>query len=233
MPTFAASLESLIAFAVILLLSAVGNWIKSRNARSPDDAEERERPAAPGRPRPGQPETPAPRPPAGFDWERELRRMFGEEPEPQRPAPPPPSTTVPPRMPPTAAPQPSHPHASPTPVTTARSEPASPSKPSWRRHDATEDAPALDHADAPTANLATLSSSRVAYDRARALQAATQARLEAVKARVQGTAKPTEALTGSASADVAALVRSFRNPRTARQAMLAAVILGPAKATTP
>jgi hypothetical protein len=201
MPLFAQSWESLIAFVVILLLSGLGNWLRQRKAPPPEQwTDEEEMPS----PRPGRPrpefEGPRPAPPA-FDLERELRRMLGEEP-PAPPPPPPVIVTAPveTRLPPRA----------PAPTVVP------------------ED---LEQRPAPSFELAALPEAHAAYQRASAIDANAQALLEAAKVRaaqhrVSAAGQP----RGGHAPEVAAVLAALRSPRTARQAILASIILGSPKA---
>jgi hypothetical protein len=202
MPLFAESWESLIAFVVILLLSGLGNWLRQRKAPPPESwTDEEEAPSPrPGRPRPEFEES-RPTPPA-FDLERELRRMLGEEPPASPPPPPPVIVTAPveTRPPPRA----------PAPVIVP------------------ED---LEQRPAPGFELAAVAEAQAAYQRAGAIDANAQALLEAAKARA---AQHRASLAGphrdAHAPEVAAVLAALRSPRTARQAILASIILGPPKA---
>lgn len=206
-PLLAASFESLIVFVVILLLSAVANWIKTRKGLDPEawDEEQPGKPPAGPRQRPPTGETPPPRPKPVFDLEGELRRLFGEEPEP-RPAPPP------------VLPQPvteSHPAEVFVPVVLAPAPP--PARTSAAREAAGEPSRM---ASAATAFLRSGGMNRTGLDRAEAARLAAQFEHRAGSARDRRRAE---------SADVAAVLALLHQPATARQAILASVILGPPK----
>lgn len=201
MPLFAESWESLIAFVVILLLSGLGNWLRQRKAPPPEPwTDEEEAPS----PRPARPrpefEESQPTPPA-FDLERELRRMLGEQP----PAPPPPPPVIV-----TAPLETRPPPRAPAPAVVP------------------ED---LEQRPAPSFELAALAEAQAAYQRASAIDANAQAMLEAAKARAAlhrvSLVSPQRA--GHAP-EIAAVLAALRSPRTARQAILASIILGPPKA---
>ncbi len=224
-PLFAASLESLIAFVVIMLLSALGSWLKQRKGQSPEAGEE-ERPVPPfGRPGTAGPDTgpPPTRPRPFFDLEGELRRLLGEEPEapPPAPAPPPVLREVP------AAPPPS----APRPVRTAEPGeefvpvplPAGTHFPKTAREMDAEPAPAFD--------LASMAESASAYRRGSTVDNTAGTKLQAARTFTEQH-KPLgpRAPQRTVSPDTAAVLALLRQPRTARQAILASVILSPPKA---
>jgi hypothetical protein len=208
MPLLAASFESLLVFVVILLLSAVANWIKTRKGLGPETWDEDGTPAPPLPPRHRPPagEAPPTRPKPVFDLEGELRRLFGEEPEP-RPAPPP------------VLPRPvteSHPAEVFVPVVLA------PTPPPARTRAAREAAGEPSRmASAATAFLRSGGMDRTGLDRAEAARLAAQFEHRAGSARDRRRAEST---------DVAAVLALLHQPATARQAILASVILSPPKA---
>lgn len=213
-PLLAASFESLIVFVVILLLSAVANWIKTRKGLDPEawDEEQTGTPPSGPRPRPPTSGTPPPRPKPVFDLEGELRRLFGEEPEP-KPAPPP----VLPR--PVVEAQPSEVFV---PVVLA---PAPPAAPSSLGRTAVEAATATAGESARMASVANSylrsgTAGRTGLDRAEAARLASQFERRAGSVRDRRRA---------ASPDVASVLALLQQPTTARQAILASVILGPPK----
>ena len=215
MPFFAESWESLVAFVVILLLSGIGNWIKQRKGGPPEPLEDEEdgQPAPPLR-RPAPPSQPAETPPV-FDLERELRRMLGQEPEP-------PSAPLPPMRP-----EPP-PVIVPAPVA-RRYEPA-PEPPPFRRVVFPGPAAERDQQDAPSFELASMAESAAAYQRGSDIDDAASAKIAAARARTEQprsmtVARPVRGL----APEVTSVLASLREARTARQAVLAAVILGPPK----
>lgn len=225
MPLFAASLESLIAFVVIMLLSALGSWLKQRKGQAPEAGEE-ERPVPPfGRPGTAGPGTGSPpaRPKPFFDLEGELRRLLGEEPEapPPTPAPPPVLREAP------ALPLPSAPR--PVPAVMPDEEfvpvplPAGTHFPKPARD--------LDAQPEPAFDLAPMAESASAYRRGSAVDTAAETKLQAARTRTE-QAKPGSPLskTRGLSPEAAAVRGLFSQPRTARQAILASVILSPPKA---
>ncbi len=215
MPLLADSWESLIAFVVILVLSGLSNWLRRRKGL-PTEAGEEEAPIPPPLrplrrepgPEPPAPETAPPEPP--FDLERELRRLFGEEPAPPPPPPPTPPSVV-------TAPPPSPPPR-PAPVESVSVE-------------------SLEARPAPVRELATLAEAEAAYQRASALDELALAKLEAARARAEAAkalaaqrrAEAAARLRGR-SPEVEALLTALRSPHTARQALLATFVFGPPKA---
>ncbi len=205
MPLLADSWESLIAFVVIIVLSALSNWIKQRKGQ-PVEPPEEEPPGTPWRPAPSHPETEK-TPPAPFDLERELRRMFGEEPPP--PQPPPPEIV------------PAEPAAAPHPPPVLAGFPPQTAAPSVAMP-----------GEAVSPELAKLAEARAAMERAASLDEAALARLEAAKALTEQARAEAPQLHRMfrRAPEVTAVLEALRTPRTARQAILAAVILGPPKA---
>lgn len=215
MPHLFASLESILVFVAIVLISAVSNWLKQRQERKQAEAQGE---SAPLRPRPAipnvfddQPKAPAaPRP---LDWQEELRRLLeGDERKPVSP----PSAASPQRTPPR-----------PMPVF----DDESPVKPD----------PVLARAGGPVTVLVEtesegpsgsgpgrLQESAAAFLRGNQLGDAVESRLQAVASQV-ATARVSRALARSGNATETAnrLKAQLRNPVAVRQAILAAVVLGP------
>lgn len=222
MPFFAASIESLIAFVVIMLLSALGQWMKQRKAQSPDTSED-EHPASPlgRRDATGRQPPPPLRPRPLFDLEGELRRLLGEEPEaPPAPAPPPIPRQAP-GVPPTISPRPvtmSEPEDEFVPVSLPKGT------------HFPKPAPDLDAEPAPAFDLAAMAESASAYQRGGAVDTTAETKVQAARmqtAHARPDAPPIKAR--GRSPEAAAVVALLRQPRTARQAILASVILSPPK----
>lgn len=236
MPMFAASLEGLLVFVVILLLSGVSNWLKRRQAEKEEAELQRTQPPRPAGPHPAPPPPPAERP--ALNWEEELRRLLSGESEPPSP---PPVRRVEPPPPPVMAPPPLAPKpmvAAPAPRTAApptidEDSDVTPLRLPAGTHFAPT-AESLDSENAPEFELATMAESADAYRRASQLQAHTEARLQQILAQTSNAVpvEPRTTLRGR-SPDVAQVVAQFRHPRTARQAILASVILNPPKALEP
>jgi hypothetical protein len=232
MPSFAASWESLLVFAVIVLLSAASNWLKQRQERRQED-EHPERPRA----RPGEAAAPPPLPlppeSGPTDWEKELRRLFGEDPDAPPPSPPrtvpaPPVVTTSP-VPTSRQPVPAIPRSvTPPPI---ESEPEiEPIQLPAGTHFAPT-AKALDGEAAPEFVLAPLAESASALQRAGQLQEDAIARLQRASflAFQHAPARP-QARQPRTSPEIARVRAQLRQPRTAREVILATVLLGPPRA---
>ena len=232
MPCFAASLESLLVFVVIVLLSSLSNWLKERSEKR----KQAERQAPSNRdvlsPGPTTESAPGPFPPSpkesgGQDWERELRRLFGEEEAPPAPRP------LPPPLPAPAPPVPAK-AAAPPPVTVRRfevpSRPVEPEIQPIQLPPGTHFAPtaeALDQEEAPTFQLAGLEESANAYLRASQLQEHAAARMQqAVALTAHPAAAAAKRMTRERSAEVSRVLAQLRRPTTARETVLATMILG-------
>ncbi len=199
MPLLAYSWESLVALVVILLLSGLSNWLQRRRKQPGEPGEEEATPLPPLRREELPPAESGPRQPA-FDLERELRRLFGEEPQPPPPPPPPVVMTAPETPPPAPA--------------LARAEEGE----SW------ESAPR------PPGEPTPLTEAAAAYQSASALDVLAQARMEAAKALAERPPPATVARLRTAAPEIEALRAALQSPRTARQAVLAAIILGTPRA---
>jgi hypothetical protein len=235
MPLLAAtSLETLLIFLAIFLISGLSNWLKRRNQPpeveplpDEDEATPRPMPRAPPvtrpnappptlRPQPAQPEPQPAQPlPRRFaDWEEELRRLLGEPPlaQPEPPKPPPVVVAERPALPPRPAPPD---RATPVP------RPAPPHEPFPE---------VAEEEMVPTSRLAKFVESQSAHAKASQLHESVAARMRRVDTRT-GQAVPTVvAIRQTRSADVDELVTKLRSPRTTRQLVMAATILGPPKA---
>lgn len=226
MPCFAASLESLLVFVVIVLLSSLSNWLKERSEKRKQG--ERQLPPerdvlAPGPLVGTEPQTSSPTEAKGPEWERELRRLFGEEDAPpvQRPAPPP--LLVP------------APKVSTAPPVTIRRFEVPPRDPEpevqpIKLPPGTHFAPtaeALDQEGAPTFELAGLAESANAYLRASQLQEHAAARMQqAVALTSHPVAESARRVTRQRSPEVSRVLNQLQRPATARETVLATMILG-------
>jgi hypothetical protein len=247
MPLLAASLESLLVFVVIIILSGLSNWLKERQTRKQQhEAQQRgnARTASPGPPAPplAPPPIPGPtpQPPRRPDWEEELRRLLYTEDE-LRPSPPPPPPPAPPRQPgvPPRVPQTARTGPPPLPAARSQPRPAPPPRPALepgiepiRLPPGTHfpgTAPALDGVAAPGFELAPLVESAAAFQRARGLADHAESRLQQVLARAahSAAAGPCPARY---SPEVTHLRDQLSSPRTAREVILATVVLGAPKA---
>lgn len=233
MPSFAASLESLLVFLAIVLISAASNWVKQRQAQR-QDAEKRERRRTTPEETSTPPPLPSPRVPEATDWDRELRRLFGEEPEPLPSPPPLPRTVAPPPLPrtapvsPTERPEPARPQV----VTPAPIAPDAPYRP-IALPAGTHLAPtaeALDTIESPEFTLAPMAESSAAIHRALHLQEEAISRLQRASIlTMHHVPLPTAPHERLASPEISRVRSQLRHPRSAREAVLATVILGTPK----
>jgi hypothetical protein len=205
-------MDSLITAIVVLIVSAIGTWIKKRTEKKQEEPDAP--PLQPGQPRPT-PGAPQQRP---VTWEDELRRLLGDEepvitpPKPPvaprpvapKPAPPPivarpipPPATSAPRKPLTAAPPPIVPRVI-TPVAVA--EPKTPVQPLLTRA------------------MSKLATAQQAEERVRELPSEHIVPLTSVQKRTQPSRETTEAIS------------LFKNARATREAMIVSIVLGPPKA---
>ena len=240
MPLYtASSLESLLVFVVIVLLSGASNWLKKRQ-------EQKDGTFVPPTPRPPPvPGTPSPPPPVSTlgGWEEELRRLLeGEPPVPPpgaRPTPPPPLVTA--RQAPTQAPptrQAQTPPPSLPPEEEVKPLPVPTSSPV--RFPETERA--LDLAPAPAFNLAKFVQTAKAHERAQHLDSDAYGRASNLDERtayrlryvVDRTQNPLASQVAprrrGLAIESARTLAQLRNPLSARQAILASVIMAPPKA---
>jgi len=231
-------MDSLLPLLVFLLISGAAAWLKRRQHTDEPTSSPEPPPASP-RPVPGAPPSEAPRCAPTSSWEEELRRLLEGEtplppprpvPSPARPQPPPP--IQPQRLPP--APR-SVPPPLPRPVViTPLPAPPPPlsAKPAARPpRKVVAVSPLAESAEAPSARLATMAASTAALRRASHLHDGVARHLEQADAQTEHHLVKTPASwQRSASLDLARAVSLTRSPRSARQAVVAAVILGPPKA---
>ncbi|MBU6400920.1 MAG: hypothetical protein KGS61_11420 [Verrucomicrobia bacterium] len=221
------SWNDLVNLVVVLfiVLSAVSNLLRRKSSRSEEDGAQTPAPPADHpalRPPPPLAPRPAARPPKPVDWQEELRRLLAGQTE----APPP--IRVPP----------------PTPL----AAPPSIRPPQIRAGVA----PPTSGVEAAAAGLATLRESQAAYQQARQMDEAVSERLEQRGALSQAMSvyqqaslldqqvavrlhavtsrpvRPTTVVRRTVhSVEISQTRALFRHPATARQAVIAAVILGP------
>jgi outer membrane biosynthesis protein TonB len=246
--TIIASIEGLLVFVVIVLLSALSNWLKQRK-----ELEQQRRRNLPGpsmvtkqspqaqAPPTGQPTHPAP--PPKLDWEEQLRRLLEGDigaPEPEvvpEPTPtsaePPPKKAVPPPLIAQTGPMKPEEHVqrpqavSGAPARQPEAAPA-PMSPAPSPHPQSEQSYT---GTSVSSELAKLEASAAAYKRAAELAAQTAAKLEEI-ARLRGVGgyERSRVPTGGVSPEVLQVREMLGNPRSASQALIAAVILGPPRA---
>ena len=222
----------LLVILIIFAFSALSNYLQKR--RQAERQREAARNPPPTTPRAGQtrPTTPAtpPRSVRPASWEEELRRLLeGETPAAPPPIRPPPPIAAPPNAPRTITlPQlrPAVPAPAPSPVRPAVVRPAVVRMP--------EASPAPLPVPTVTSlgsrDLASMSQSREAYERARQLAQQTAARIEKVPTqRVQLTT----VTRAKASEELSQAVAMFNNSRAARQAVIASLVLGAPRALEP
>jgi hypothetical protein len=206
-------MDSLITTIVIIVIAAVATWFKKLGQPKEDEDSRTRRPLNPSsQPRPSS----TPRPQSGpVSWEEELRRLLEGEtpaaPPPTRPPPvvitqaPRPIPVAPPPLPrPTFAPQP------PRPVPVIISTPPVPVA-----------------YQTPSRPLATFQESSQAYERASTLGSTVSQHIESVPGQA---VQLTTVARNQVSPELQQAVSLFQNARSARQAIIASIILGPPKA---
>jgi hypothetical protein len=196
-------MDSLITALILLVVSALATWLKKKGAEPGD-----------GDSSPGSQQTPTPRPlQRPTNWEEELRRMLAgqppAEPPPGRPTPPPTKTTPWQTPPPVVIRPVLVSQKRPTVVSTPRAVPAPPPVPS--------------SVEMSAGRMAPMTESKTAYDRASQLDKKVAEHI----GRVSGQrVLATTVVRREASPELAQAVSLFKNARTARQAVIASIILG-------
>jgi len=204
-------MDSLVTTIVIVVIAAIATWFKKLGQpKDADDDSRTPRPMNPqGQPRPSSTPRPQSRP---VSWEEELRRLLeGEAPAAPPPMRPPPvvisqapraiPVTPPPLPRPAYAPQPQPFMGSPPPVPVSF--------------------------EAPPRQLATLAESSQAYERASTLGSTVSQYIESVPGQA---VQLTRVVRNQTSPELIAAVSLFKNAQSARQAIIASIILGPPKA---
>lgn len=195
-------MDSIITFIILLVISGIAALLKkkaqSNETENPPSANRSGRPESASAPRPQR---------QAASWEEELRRLLEGEspvaPPPMRPPPPIVAAPLPRRAP---APLPVNPPLRSVPKPRINPIPV----------------PSLIEVSAEP--LVPMDVSRQAYDRGRQLDTAMSARINRVPGEhVQLTAVVRKPI----SPEVTQVVSLFKNARTARQAVLASIILGP------
>ena len=218
----------LIVFLIVIAYSVFQSWMRKK--RQAEQARQAARNPLPPTPVTSQNRPPmagtTPRPAKPASWEEELRKLLeGETPfaPPMRPQPPPPVTGVPPIAPRTISMpplRPATPARTPAPVRPAVVRPAIVRFP--------ESSPAplpVPTVTSPsTRDLATMSQSRVAYEKAQQLGQQVAAHIDKIPTqRVQLTS----VTRTRSAAELSQAVAMFRNARAARQAVIVSLVLGP------
>lgn len=211
-------MDSLITTIVIVVIAAIATWFKKLGQTPDTDEDSRTRrsittprPTQPGQPRPSA----APRPQSGpVSWEEELRRLLeGDTPAAPPPMRPPPVViTQAPRAIPPAPPPLMRPTFAPPP----RPVPVIVSPP-----------PVPVTFAAPSRGLATLQESSQAYERASALDTTVAQFMQGVS---DHPVQLTRVVRQQTSPELLQAISLFQNARSARQAIIASIILGPPKA---
>jgi hypothetical protein len=206
-------MDSLITALILLVVSALGTWLKKKaNSPGQDDSTPNTPPAPP-------PTTSQPRP---VRWEDELRRML----EGQPPAAPPPMRPPPPVRPapqPVARPQPRQ--ITPTPPTVIRPVLVPPEVRPVISPPRPTPSPAAVGAsvEVSAGKMAPLTQSKEAYERASQLDKKVAEHIDRVTGqRVLATG----VIRREASPEIVQAVSFFKNARNARQAVIASLILG-------
>lgn len=209
MHTLKAGVDSLITIIAIFLITVAANWMRKMKQQG-EQPGTTPPPNVSGKPAPpSSPQTP-PRP---TSWEEELRRLLeGEAPAAPPPRPNPPIVIAQPR--PQLAPT-SRPIQTPPVFTQPSVAPQSIAPPQ----------PVL--VTARAGNLASMEESKRAYERASQLDQTVSAHI----GKIPGEhVKPTIVIRRPPPADIAQVVSLFKTSRTARQAVIASIILGPPRA---
>ena len=212
----------------IVVISAITSWVQSRNKKDGQaepwggEADETYQPyrrtGGAGAPNPNQP----------LDWEEELKRLLEGKPPLDSTAgtPPPPPPPIVRRVPPPPPP---------LPVSVARESLPTDheGKPSRESAVTPWQDVSLDTQPKPTKPLATLEHSTHAYQRASQLHETVATHLQRVDEQTEKHGKPLVATViprrAAVTADARAVVALLRHPATARQAMLASLVLAPPK----
>jgi hypothetical protein len=210
-----AAIDSLIGLLIFVLISVVAGWLQKKQRKE----QEEQGPAPPPRPRP----TGAPMPPPGqhstpkpLSWEEELKRLLeGNLPESEPPPAPPPPIVV------------QRPHRAPPPPIPAAPPPL-PQHTHKSVFDVVEESNPAEVSVEPVFHpLPDLSESLLAHQRASQLEQQVQEHLRLVTQHpVRSAGLPHRAATPEATAALSLL----RSPKSARTAVLAALILGPPRA---
>ncbi|MBI3853770.1 MAG: hypothetical protein HY298_26305 [Verrucomicrobia bacterium] len=219
--TMFAAFDSFWVIIAIGIGSAIYNWLQKRNAAANDQeaqppSEPPQRGQAPTRTQPA-----APRQTKSVSWEEELRRLLeGDAPA----APPPPPVFVfekkpAPAPPPRVRPVVEHPSSAPARPLVTLTESSSASQRVEQLNKKVE---------THLGHVGSMAEATFAFQKASGLDVAVADRMSKVTGQHVAQAAVVKHKTDSP--EVAQVVSLFRNPRTARQAMLASFILGPPKA---
>ena len=204
-------MDSLITFIVLLIASAVGTWLKKRAQQNSESEMTHNGPdRVPPVNRTGQPPTAIPHPkPRPVRWEEELRRLLeGESP-----------LGLPPMRPPLVQ--------VPEPQQTTPSVPAPPPAAPIPTYDPMSSLPVPEFTKITNRELAPMQESSQAYEKAAQLDEFATERIQ--KAAPEAAVPATVTTHQRASHEAGEVVALFKNARTARQAIIASIILQPPK----
>ena len=198
-------MDSLITIIVIFLITLAASWMKKMKSKAEESGTTLP-PNVPGQPGPSRP---VQTPPRRTSWEEELRRLLDDEAPAAAPPPhpQPPIVIAQPRPQPAPTPRPIQPPPIFAQPSVALPQPV--------------------QMVARAGNLASMDESRRAYERASQLDTAVSARIEKIPGE---HVKPTVVLRRPPPPDIAQVVSLFKTSRTARQAVIASIILGPPRA---
>jgi len=204
MHTLNAGVDSLITVIVIFLITVAANWMKKMKQQG-------EQPGTtppPNVPGSAEPSRPVQTPPRPTSWEEELRRLLeGETPAAPAPRPQPPIVIA---------------QSRPQPAPTLR-----PIQPPPVFAQPSVALPQPVQVVVRAGNLASMEESKRAYERASQLDKAVSARIEKVPGE---HVQPTTVIRRPPPPDIAQVVSLFKSSRTARQAVIASIILGQPRA---
>lgn len=223
----ALGIEGFLIFLVIAGISAVAEWLKKKRQRteSKEDASGRDWSTPVGQSQPSAPATNAEGKPLS-QWEEEIRRMLqGMDPHPPVPPPLPPPPIVRQTPPPIYQSRPvvvEDEGVSEEPVPTYLSSMETPDS-AYQRGAELEQT-----VDGRLAKASSLGGAAEAWNRAGSIDERAQARLSQASQFLQRS--QSEKVDKQRSKEAERLVAAFRNPVTARQAIIASFVLGPPKA---
>ncbi len=206
-------MDSFVTAIIIIVIAAIASWFKKlgQTQNTEEDPRTRRTMTTPGEPRPQA----APRPQSGpVSWEEELRRLLeGDTPSAPPPLRPPPAviTQAPRAIPPTPPPL-----MRPTFTSSPRPRPVIVSPP-----------PVPGVFETPAPSLATFQESSTAYQRASTLDTTMAQYMQGVS---DHPVQLTTVVRSQTSPELLQAVSLFQNARSARQAIIASIILGPPKA---
>ena len=192
-------------FLLFVFMAVISSWLKKQAARTGSDDSS-----------PDQSNNPQNRP-QPITWEEQLRRMLNEE----QPTPP----SLPPRPPPppvVSRPRPAPQRPAPSPPVVIRPTLISRREPE-RGIEPLPVPPLPAGIQVSSGQLAPMTESRQAYERGSEIQQQMSAQISQIQSH---KVMATSVMRRAASPDIAGVVSLFKSGRTARQAVIASVILG-------